>query len=43
MWLDLPWEAALPRWVSLDNGDQALRLERFLESDLWTHPRPNAD
>jgi hypothetical protein len=42
-WLGMPWEAALPRWVSLDNSDQAARLERFLETDLWANPKPIAD
>lgn len=42
-WLDMPWEVALPCWVSLDNRDQAERLERFIENDLWTRPRPKAD
>lgn len=41
-WLDMPWEAALPCWVPLDNREQARRLERFLEEELTEHRKIDA-
>jgi hypothetical protein len=41
-WHDMPWEAALPVWVALDNPEQVVRLERFKE-ELWSRTKPDAD
>jgi hypothetical protein len=41
-WHDMPWEAALPLWIPIDQREQSLQLERFA-GELSSRPKRGGD